>query len=363
MPSDAVAEKEAALAVRALAGVQPGIDAFRSAVAAAEEEVRGEVLRRAGADNFKEEQALVELGPFALGRIDPARFSSLMGVSETELTPESIDVLAKADAILAGFAKSSEHLVEVEPGGDLRDVVKDALAHLGQAFGAARAVELARAGMFDLLDHGYLLGPLSFRLWNRAERQLAPPLVVSVEGEDCLPAGLGEFLDGEVKIVLVADGPTTPAPLARLITPGTFVMQTEDPSALARLVESRHPGVALLFDEEREGQACFVHDPDAGAAPWERLEVRRIPSDADVGRGRRTPVWLEEVVHLRTLAQPPQAVGGAGGVSGASVVSAAAAASGEAGSVAAPGGAAAVPAAEPADQLAAWLLASTDLGA
>lgn len=345
MPSDAVAERATTLAERALAGVRQGIDAFRSVVAAAEEEVRGEVLRRAGADNFREEQALVELGPFALGRIDPGRFASLMGVAETELAPESIDVLAKADAILAGFARSSKHLVEVEPGGDLRDVVKDALAHLGQAFGAARAVEIARAGMFDLVEHGYLLGPLAFRLWNRSERQLAPPLVVTLRGEDCLPAGLGEFLDGEVKIILVAEGPTTPAPLARLITPGTFVMQTEDPADLARLVETRHPGVALLFDAEREGQACFLHDPDAGAAPWQRLEVRRVPSDADVGRGRRTPAWLEDVVHLRTLAERPAAVEAAA----ASADSPVDAASSAGDSTATP--------AEPADQLAAWLLA------
>ena len=86
-------------------------------------------------------------------------------------------------------------------------------------FGASRAVELARSDLFDPDQHNHFLSTLPFRKWNRAGRQLAPPLVVELEAEDLLPAGLGEFLDGVVKIVLVVKGPTTPAPLARLITP------------------------------------------------------------------------------------------------------------------------------------------------
>ena len=373
MPSEGVGAAEAAQAIRegvtrieqALAQVAPSVATFRSAVAAAEQEVRAEVERRRDGDAPGELRALHELGPFAVGRIDTERFASLLGVSEVELTQASIDVLSKADRILVGFAARSRHTVAVEPGGDLRDAVKEALAHLGQAFGAARAVELARADMFDPRDHGYLLEPLPFRLWNRAERHLAPPLVAEVRGEDCLPAGLGEFLDGEVKIVLVVSGPTTPAPLARLITPGTFVMQTESPSELARLVTSRHSGVALLFDEERHGQACFVHDPDAGATPSKRLTVSRMPAEADVGRGRRPPVWLEEIEHLRSLADPPPAVGWGGGVDSTSGRAASAPESivpggSRAGDSPGSGGHAA-DIVEPVDRLAAWLLASTDL--
>jgi hypothetical protein len=347
---------------QAVARVQPRIDAFRSAVAAAEQEVREEVMHRAGAQSFKEEQALIELGPFALGRIDPERFSQLLGVAETDLTPESIDVLAKADAILTGFAEGSTHVARVEPGGDLRDTVKDALAHLGQAFGAGRAVELARADLFDLIEHAYLLGPLPFRLWNRAERHLAPPVVVEVAGEDCLPAGLGEFLDGELKIVIVAQGPTTPAPLARLITPGTYVIQTADPEQLAELVDSKHPGVALLFDEERAGQAIFRHDPDAGDTTWSRITTERMPDEAAVGRGRRPPVWLEELVHLRTLAQAPARPApsdpSAGAVPSETLSDGAAALAGLTSEAEA---ATPVPdEVDPVDRLAAWLLAHTD---
>ncbi|KPJ82709.1 MAG: hypothetical protein AMS19_06990 [Gemmatimonas sp. SG8_23] len=361
MPSD-----QPNLTERALEQVQPRIDTFRAAVAAAEAEVREEVMHRAGAQSFKEEQALVELGPFALGRIDPERFSMLLGVSEKDLTPESIDVLSKADAILTGFAESSTHVARVEPGGDLRDVVKDALAHLGQAFGAGRAVELARAGMFDLIEHAYLLGPLPFRLWNRAERHLAPPVVVEVAGEDCLPAGLGEFLDGEVKIVIAARGPTTPAPLARLITPGTYVVQTADPAQLAGLVEARHAGVALLFDEDRPGQAHFTHDPDAGDTTWSRIRIDRMPDEAAVGRGRRPPVWLEELVHLRALAEAPASAGAATDEAKreASDPSVAAGAAALAGLTQASGGGSAPASAEvdPVDRLAAWLLAHTEDG-
>ncbi len=349
MPSEATAG--ASLIDQAMFSLAPRIQSFHSAVATAEEEVRTYVHQRRGQTQFKTEQALVELGPFAIGRIDPDRFAQLLGEAE-ELTPQSEDVLGRAEAILAHFAADTKvHEVVVEPGGDLRDAVKDALEDAGQLFGASRAVELARAGTFDSAEHNYLLGSLGFRHWNRAERQLAPPLVVEVRGEDCLPAGLGEFLDGSVTIVLVASGPTTPAPLARLITPGTFVMQTADPVALRRMAESAHPAVAILFDEERPEQARFVHDPDAGATPAERLTIEHMPEQPEVGRGRRAPTWLEELKHLQTLAAT--------------------------GHKAAEGGAA--PADEPsratqndpvgrfaaqetsADQLAAWLLAQTDL--
>jgi len=63
-------------------------------------------------------------------------------------------------------------------------------------------VELARSDLFDPDQHNHFLSALPFRKWNRAERQLAPPLVVELEAEDLLPAGLGEFLDGNVKRVL-----------------------------------------------------------------------------------------------------------------------------------------------------------------
>lgn len=337
MPSSAQAAK-ATLADRALEALAERVDASRIAVDAAREEVTRHATHAEVGEGMGVERALVELGPFALGRIDAERFAKLASNGEA-LGRDSVGVLARAAAILAGFAHGREtHLVPVEPGGDLRDAVKDALARFGWVFGAARAVELARSGGYDEEKHGHLLGPLPFRSWNRAERQLAPPLVVEVRGEDCLPAGLGEFLDGGACIVLVATGPTTPAPLARLITPGTYVLQTADPDDLAPLARSPHPAVALLFDEVREEQARFVHDPDAGVATWARLRVDHLPEPPQVGRGRRAPVWLEELSHLKALAErPPEA--------------------------SAPAPEPDLVAAEvPADRLAAFLLSQTELG-
>lgn len=338
MPSD-IKGVASDLALKALEALGPRVEAFHSAVATAEEEIRTYVTQRRGVSEYRAEQALVELGPFAVGRVNPEKFASLFMKVE-DLTPEAEGVMERAEEILGGFAVGNDyHLVSVPKDGDLRDAVKEALNHVGQVFGASRAVELARAELFDPDQHNHFLSTLPFRKWNRSERQLAPPLVVELDSDDLLPAGLGEFLDGVVKIVLVVEGPTTPAPLARLITPGTYVVQTADPADLDGLARSPHPGVALLFDEARPEQARFVHDPNAGAAPWQRLTVSNMPERPDVGRGRRDPTWLEELAHLEALAKKP-----AGGLADDALV--AEASEEETTS---------------ADQLAAWLLSQTDL--
>lgn len=340
MPSETRMVVTSDLALKALEALAPRVEAFHSAVATAEAEIRSYVTHRRGVTEYRADQTLVELGPFAVGRIDPEKFASLV-LAVDDVTPEAEGVMERAEQILAEFAVGTDlHLVSVPKGGDLRDAVKGALNHVGQVFGAARAVELARSGLFDPDQHNVFLSALPFRKWNREERQLAPPLVVELEAEDLLPAGLGEFVDGAVKVVLVVKGPTTPAPLARLITPGTYVVQTAVPADLAGLARSPHPGVALLFDESRAEQARFVHDPDAGEGPWQRLSVSHMPEQPAVGRGRRAPTWLEELAHLETLARKPVGAG--------------------------PEGAPEVEARKEettaADQLAAFLLSRVDLG-
>jgi hypothetical protein len=308
MPSENSGLDSGDLTVAALEALTPRVEAFHSAVATAVEEIRTFVTSRRGASEYRAEQAIMELGPFAVGRLNAEKFAFLMGNGE-RLSTEAESVLERAEEILDGFSVGEElHRVVVGPGEDLRDAVKDALDHVGQVFGASRAVELARDGRFDPAQHNVFLSSLPFRKWNRSERQLAPPLVVEVGNEDLLPAGLGEFLDGLVKIVLVVKGPTTPAPLARLITPGTYVVQTADVAELSGLASSPHPGVALLFDEERDEQARFVHDPDAGPTPSQRITVTHMPEKPSVGHGRRTPVWLEELEHLEALASKPAGV-------------------------------------------------------
>lgn len=343
MPSESAVESTPDLAAKALEALAARVEVFHTAVTTAKEEVRSYVTHQRGMGEFKGEQALMELGPFAIGRIDPERFAMLMGDAE-QFSDDALSVLDRADEILANFAAGTDlHVISVERGGDLRDTVKDALNYVGQVFGASRAIELACAGVFDPEQHNHFLSSLPFRSWNRAERRLAPPLVVDVRGEDCLPAGLGEFLDGTVSIVLAVTGPTTPAPLVRLIAPGTFVVQTANPAELERMAASPHPGVALLFDEERPEQARFVHDPDAGAATWSRLTVTHMPEKPDaVGRGRRAPTWIEELDHLGALAKSPsgatEAVSGEAKEAETSPIETV-----------------------PADQLAAWLLSQTDL--
>ena len=173
MPSDAPTA-EVTLADRALQALESRVGAFHSSVATAEEEIRNFVTHHRGANEYRAEQALMELGPFAIGRIDPEKFAVFMG-SQEELGDEAEGVLDRAEQILTSYSTSMDfHNVVVETGGDLRDAVKGALDHVGQVFGASRAVELARSGLFDAEQHNHFLGQLSFRKWNRAERQLAP---------------------------------------------------------------------------------------------------------------------------------------------------------------------------------------------
>ena len=156
--------------------------------------------------------------------------------------------------------------------------------------------------------------------------------MAQVEGE------LAEFLDGNVKILLVARGATPPAPLVRLITPATFVLQTASEKGLDRFAEFQGAAVAALVPE---GCAEFVHDPDAGRELWERIEIVHIPDAAPARAIGGVSAWqmTEELHQLRTL-------GRARGAEAAEAGSAA---------VSAPAGE------EPVDKLAAWLLSQADL--
>ena len=183
-----------------------------------------------------------------------------------------------------------------------------------------------------------VVGPLPFARWTRSERRLAPPLVVALEGGDLRAAALAEFLDGRQKIVLVVEGECAPAPLARLVAPGTFVLQTADAAGLDRFAAWEGPGIAALVPESA---GRFVHDPAAGAASWDRLTIAHTPDKPP----RRTVAGLsaaqqaEELEILRTLAARPAAIAPPAGAPAAA----------EAGT------------ADPVDKLAAWLLSRVDL--
>jgi hypothetical protein len=231
--------------------------------------------------------------------------------------------------------------VDVDPGTDLRDAVARGLGRVGRAFGAARTVELARSGKYDEATHGGWTDNFPPQLWSRREKQLAPPIVVEVDGADLRPGGLADFLDGEQKIVLVVRGAAPPAALARLITPGLMVVQTEDPADLDAVAEVDGPAIAALVS----GDACrFTHVPavDGGRG---HLVVHHMPTEEPrraLG-GLSASQQTEAMRHLATLA--------AGwGLSAPETT----APSGDGATAPAPGASA-------ADTLAAWILRQADI--
>jgi hypothetical protein len=267
---------------QALSALKRPRDVFHSAVVSAVEEVNAFLsAQRAPADE-RAAQESDRLGSFALGHIDIDRFSRLVDEKQV-LDPARLEGLEHALRVLKGFAVQGDELyhVRVEEGADLRDTVRDALAVRGRAFSTAQLIEVLRTGHNGRRsDVDY--GTLDFRRWSRAERLLAPPLVVEVAGSDLQVAGLAEYLDGAQKIVLVVEGPAAPAPLARLVAPRTFVMQTADPSALRRLASWDGPGIAALMPE---GAVSFVHDPSKGES------LARSVSRWACCRSRRSGPW------------------------------------------------------------------------
>jgi len=331
MPSD---ERTSA----ALAALQKPRDRYRSAVAATLEEVRVYLDTHRAEAGDRLAVLAAELGMVGAAHIDIARFSALL-TAEPTVDRGTHETLTRALEVLEELAQVSDEafVVTLEPGANLYERVAARLDDFGRAMGAARVIDAARVGRYHPAEHDRLLRAFPFGRWSPAERAVAPPIVVEVEGADLRPAGLAEFLDGAVKIVLVVRGETSPAPLVRLVTPRTFVAQAADDATVARLVEWDGPGVVGLLPE---GTARFSHSPVAGDGLGARLTVGEIP--ALDGRKRSGPFsraqQLEELEQLKAL---------------------------QAAATAAPSTAAGpaeiAESADPADKLAAWLLQQTDL--
>jgi len=319
MPSD-----ESGIAA-ALRGAQ---DAFRSAVMATVEQVRGFLAaQRSGGGNG----VAAELGRFAAGRIDFERFTSLLE-DRGALDSAALERVEAVHGLLSALANRL-HEVDVPAGASLRDAVAAALAEAGRVFGAVRVFEHVRAGRYREAEHAPLLEEFPYERWSGAERLLAPPLLVRVEGRGIRAEGLAEFLDGAQKLVLLIRGESPLAPLARLVTPRTFVLQTHDGTGLDRFLAWEGPGIAALVPESA---ARFVHDPAGGPAPWDRLTIGFLP-EARAAAGRSAAQQAEERSQLEALASRPPAP-----------------------AAPPPMEAAAVPA-DPVDRLAAWLLSQADL--
>ena len=320
----------------ALAQLAAPIAAFRGAAALAAERVRGYLATAAEARDDRVERMRAELGVFAAGRIDAARLAALVGGGAT-LDAGARRRLERAEGVLRDVASSADEafVVEVPTGGDVAAAATGALAKLGRAFGAALVAELARSGALDGASHDGLLDAMAPSAWNRGERLLAPPLVVAVDGADLRAGALAELIDHGMRVVLVIRGACAPAPLVRLVTPGTLVVQTGDAAALARLASFDGPAAAALVPD---GAARFVHDPARGESPWQRISIEILPDEPP---RRAIGPWsprqqAEELAQLRALAARPVLAVGAAEAS--------------------------APAAEsPADRLASWLLQQAKL--
>jgi len=307
---------------------------YREAAVIAADEVEG-LLRsmRVAAAPDRTPAFAATLGPLGATHIDMGRLAPLFG-GESILSGPALDAVEAAGAVLREIARAPDPgPVTLPAGGDLAVAVGETLARMGRAFGAAHVVALARAGRFERSAHATWLETYPFSRWNRRERLLAPPVLVTLEGADFRVGGLAEFLDGALKLVLlVRDDVAPPAPLVRLLTPGVYLAQTHDGSQMAQLAARPGPGVLAWVPSSA---AAFVHDPVAGPSLGARLQLLADPPAPRRGLGGQSAAQLSE--ELRQLEA----------IAGLAALGAAAAQPGAAGSE------------NPVDRLAAWILSQS----
>jgi hypothetical protein len=295
-PSDVRAE----LALEALTNP---IEKYRSAIVTAAEEVRGLLATEEGGEGGRDDNVAAGLGPFAAGRIDVSRFAKLLSSAKHEEDPDNLVRVEKAFEILRSISSevSRAFYLKVSPGTRLRDAVANRLSDIGRGFAAARIAGLAALGALNNGNAEDLSGPLGFDAWSSGERSLAPPLVVELEGSDLHATELAEFLDGNMKMVLLVNGDAPPAPLVRLITPRTFVLQTTEVKELARFAAADPPAIVALLPDSA---ARFVHDPALGERIEDRLAIHRLPESPPRKKlgGISARQQQEELDQLRALA-------------------------------------------------------------
>lgn len=290
--------------IAALQTLAAPIETYRAAVAAALEEVRA-LLATAHADvHVRAARIRNEFGSFAAGRIDTARLAELLGDRGT-LAPEAVQQLSAAGQALQD-AIDEQPYVSVCTGEDVAQCVSRKLAFMGRAFAAARVVSAARSGVKSAQNDA-ALHAFPYGQWSAAERRLAPPLVVSLDGADLNAGALAPFLDGAQKLLLIVRGPCAPAPLVRLITPGVLVIQAHAVAELEGLASWPGPAIGALMPATA---ALFVHDPGRGAALWQRLTVQ-MPEKRSPARlnGMSAPQQRDELLQLAALATDPASLG------------------------------------------------------
>ena len=258
----------------ALEAIRPRKERFLSAIAATTEEVRGLL---SGTGESSEDQTIA-LGNFAHGHVDAERFAAFTRTA-ARLDTDAQEPVRAAQRALNDLLHIEDHLfvLQLEQGANLGAEVAARLATIGDAFAAAHLVELAKRGAYREAEHAHLLDGLPYAAWSRAERALAPGLVVELAGADLTPAQVAPYLDAGMKIVfVVVDDEAPAAAMARLVTPGVFVQQVVGDAGLDAFAAFAGTAAAALLPD---GAAVFTHDPSAGETTYERFTTLELPRE------------------------------------------------------------------------------------
>lgn len=309
----------------ALEAIRPRLEQFHSALAVTSEEIRGLLSGRV---ESSEDQS-VALGKFASGHVDVERFSRFTKqAARVDGTAEG--PIRAAQGVLDKLLQQGDELfiLKLPEGANLSELVDHRLSVIGLAFAAAHVVDLAKRGLYREQEHAGLLEGLAWSEWSQSERALAPGLVVELAGADFVPAQAAGYLDAGFKLLFVVEGDAPAAAMARLVTPGVFVAQVTDESALEAFAAFEGTAAAAILPE---GAVEFVHDPGAGETTYERFTTLELPREIrkrGIG-GISVAQQAEDLALLNALAVVPAASGDA--------------------------------AADPAGKLSAWLLNQTNL--
>ena len=316
----------------ALAALARERDAFRTAIATTLDQVRT-LAGSAAPHEQLVDRAAVQLGSFAIGRVDSHRFGELFAAANG-IGHEWLSALRHTQHLLEATLMLGDDAfcIVLPDGADLRDAVNSWLAGLGRVFAAAHAVLSIRAGTYEPNTQEPLISPLPPDRWTRGERAIAPPLVIELEGADLRVGGLEEVLQGAQKIVLLVNGPCPPAALVRLISPSAYVQQCRSIDELREFSAFEGPGIAAVMTDGAQfssvpTESGMPHLELNAAVPETRHRVGHITAFQQNDELR----WLQQLAVA--LEQP----------------------------AASPAVAAETSTTEPGDQLAAWLLKQAQL--
>jgi hypothetical protein len=262
---------------RAFELLREPIDQYRAAIAGTCAQLTDYLVINRGETDSCAHVAASALGQFAGGRVDATRFAAAFEGVRTLTTTDASNI-ERCIETLDSLTKAGDTLFtcNVPAGARMDASIDDAFANLGRAFGAALAFQAIRTQVFRETTHLPLLESFPFDRWNRPERLVAPPLIVTVDGADLDAGCIARFVDGRTRLVLIVRNAAPPAVLASLITPGVYVAQTNDAADIGKIVDARGPAVVAIVDESA---ARFVHDPAGGQRLLDRLSVQSMPAE------------------------------------------------------------------------------------